>query len=160
MEMKDQIAAPTKTVLVVEDERVMSTVIRSILKNAGYNVLTAADGATALKIARTDKPDLITLDIDLSSAAGNEGWDGFQVIEWLQHLQPERRVPFVIISAGNPAAIKKRAQSLHAFAYLAKPLDRAALLACVAQAIGAPSMPPATGAQATAGIPAPQPKRH
>jgi CheY-like chemotaxis protein len=157
--MKDQTAALSKKVLVVEDEQVMLTVIRSILKNAGYTVLTAQDGATALRVARTEKPDLITLDVDLSTAAAGEAWDGLRVIEWLQHLEPDRRIPFIIISAGNAAAIKKRAQSLHAFAYLPKPLDRATLLGCVAQAIGTPPMAPAVGPQVRAGKPPPQAKR-
>jgi CheY-like chemotaxis protein len=136
--------APTpKKILVVEDERITQTVISLILKGVGYTVFTAKDAATALKIIRTEQPDLMTLDIDLSRDAAGEVWDGFRIVEWLQHHRPNQRVPFIIVSAGNPAVLKKRAESLGAFAYLSKPLNKPALIGFVQEAIGQAPPPPA-----------------
>ena len=145
---KDQSASapvPTvKKILVVEDERITQTVISLILKGVGYTVLTAKDAATALKIIRTEHPDLMTLDIDLSRDAAGEVWDGFRIVEWLHHHRPDDTIPFIIVSAGNPATVKKRAASLGAFAYLSKPIDKQALLGFVREAIGeAPPLPAA-----------------
>ena len=140
-------AAPTPTakkILVVEDERITQTVISLMLKGVGYTVFTAKDAATALKIVRTEQPDLMTLDIDLSRDAAGEVWDGFRIVEWLHHHRPHHTIPFIIVSAGNPAVVKKRAASSGAFAYLSKPIDKQALLGFVREAIGeAPPLPAA-----------------
>jgi CheY-like chemotaxis protein len=137
-------ASRPKKILVVEDERVTRMVISAILTTAGYTVVTAKDAGTALRVIRTDPPDLITLDIDLSLEATDHAWDGFRVVEWLQHLDPHEEVaPFIIISALNPAAIKQRAGTLRAFGYLPKPVYREKLLEIVRQAIGEPPPPSA-----------------
>jgi two-component system, OmpR family, response regulator len=52
-----------KRILVVEDDKVTQKLIADILRSAGYEVTTAHDGASAVKLARELEPDLITLDI-------------------------------------------------------------------------------------------------
>jgi CheY-like chemotaxis protein len=136
-------APAVKKILVVEDERITQTVISLMLKGVGYTVFTAKDAATALKIIRTEQPDLMTLDIDLSRDAAGEVWDGFRIVEWLHHHRPGHTIPFIIVSAGNPAVVKKRAESLGAFAYLSKPIDKQALVGFVQEAIGEAPPPPA-----------------
>src|SRR6266568_4023724 len=88
--------------------------------------------------------------------AAGPTWDGYHVVEWLHHRFPEDPVPFIVISGGDPAAIKTKAQSLGAFGYLPKPVDKQILLDMVKQAIGeAPAPPPPSGS----GAPPPLPPR-
>ena len=58
---------PSKTVLVVDDESKLVEVIESQLKTVGYQVLTAGEGNLALELAKSRKPDIILLDILMSS---------------------------------------------------------------------------------------------
>jgi CheY-like chemotaxis protein len=139
-------AAGPKRIVVVEDERVTQTVISIILKGAGYSVAAARDAAEALSVIRAEIPHLMTLDIDLSRDASGPTWDGYHVVEWLHHRFPDDPVPFIVISGGEQAALQAKAQSLGAFGYLPKPVDKQKLLGLVKQAIGeAPAPPPATG---------------
>ena len=148
-------APKAKKVLVVEDERVTQAIIGLILKGAGYTVLSAKDASTALTVLRTERPDLMTLDVDLSRDAAGEVWDGFRIVEWMQHHRPDEPVPFIIISAGNPAVVQKRAQSLRAFGCLSKPVQKETLLQMVRQAIG-DAPPPAVPASPAPKSPPPK----
>jgi CheY-like chemotaxis protein len=148
-----------RKILVVEDERVTQIIISLVLKNAGYTVFTAKDAAAALKILRVEEPDMMTLDINLSRDSAGEVWDGFRIVEWLQRYRRDKTIPVIIISAGNPEAIKKRAEALSAFGYLAKPVEKLHLLEMVREAIGDPpaSPPPASSPAAPQPPPLPPP---
>ena len=52
-----------KTILVVDDDPMALTLCRDVLGASGYNVFTAADGSTGIKVAAEKKPDLILLDL-------------------------------------------------------------------------------------------------
>jgi CheY-like chemotaxis protein len=145
-----------KRIVVVEDERVTQTVISVILKGAGYSVVAARDAGEALSLIRAEIPHLMTLDIDLSRDASGPTWDGYHVVEWLHHRFPDDPVPFIVISGGEPAVIQAKAQSLGAFGYLPKPVDKQKLLELVKQAIGDA---PAPAAPTGPGSPPPLPPR-
>ena len=68
----------TKTILVVDDEPGIVTVVRDYLDRAGFRVLTAGDGATALRLARAERPSLLVLDLMLP------GMDGLDVTRALR----------------------------------------------------------------------------
>src|SRR5258707_14251419 len=61
-----------RKVLVVDDEPVLVETIAYNLEQAGYEVMTAADGASALEVARRERPDLVILDIMLPEMDGLE----------------------------------------------------------------------------------------
>ncbi len=60
----------SKTVLIVDDEERLRALVRTYLEREGYRVLTAANGREALRLARTEKPDLIILDIMMPEMDG------------------------------------------------------------------------------------------
>jgi CheY-like chemotaxis protein len=124
-----------KKILVVEDDRLTQTLISAILKAAGYEVVTARDASTAVKIAREEDPDLITLDIVLAAESPDDVMDGFKVATWLKRLNPEREVPIIIISGVDPNKIIQGASAVHAYTFLPKPVEKARLLAAVAGAL-------------------------
>ena len=120
-------------ILIVEDDQDsrLGLVIR--LRSAGYEPVIAVDGATAIMIAKKEKPDLIILDLGLP------GGDGFQVLERLKTLAPTSSIPVIILSARDPAANRQRGLNLGAVAFFQKPGDNAELLATIREHIEDPS---------------------
>src|SRR5258708_35979129 len=72
------VARVAKTVLVVDDEPGIVTIVRDYLEKAGFHVLTAGDGETALRLARLERPNLMVLDLMLP------GIDGLDIIRGLR----------------------------------------------------------------------------
>ena len=60
------------SILVVDDDKSIVKVVRGYLEQAGYQVLTASDGETALHMLRRERPDLVILDLMLPD---RNGWD-------------------------------------------------------------------------------------
>lgn len=69
----------TEKILVVEDEETLREMLAFNLRNAGYQVITAGDGAVALDVARAERPDLVILDLMLPEL------DGLTVCRSLRH---------------------------------------------------------------------------
>ena len=67
-----------KTVLIVEDEKNIVDILRFNLERKGYRVLEAYDGEEGLRKARTEKPDLILLDIMLPKMNGIDGCEALR----------------------------------------------------------------------------------
>jgi len=86
-----------RRVLVVDDDDDFRALIRAQLANAGYEVLDARDAASAMHIARTMRPDIITVDLLMP---GLDGWD---FIERLRGEEGLARIPVVVVS-GLPEA--------------------------------------------------------
>jgi two-component system, OmpR family, KDP operon response regulator KdpE len=111
-----------QAILVVDDEAPMRKFVSHNLKADGYQVLTAADGSEALKLASEHPLDLLLLDIGLP------GPDGLAV---LQTVRREMQVPVLMISARGREADRVKALDLGADDYLTKPFGVAELLARV-----------------------------
>ena len=79
-----------KTILVVDDEPKIATLARDYLEHAGFAVLTAADGPTALATIRQRRPDLVVLDLGLP------GLDGLDVT---RELRRDSTIPIVMLTA-------------------------------------------------------------
>ena len=124
-----------KKVLVVEDDLFTQKIIGDILKSAGYQVITARYASATMKLVREQKPDLITLDINLAAETPEDLVDGFTVATWLKRLNPEVEIPIIIVSGTDPNQIVKGAASIKAYTYLPKPVEKAKLLAAVAGAL-------------------------
>jgi CheY-like chemotaxis protein len=128
-----------KRILVVEDNKFVQKLIADTLKAAGYEVLTASDSATALKLAREQDPDLVTLDIGLGNDSPDDSWDGFNVAGWLRRIHEGKPKPILIVISGSrqPDKIFKRAPELGIYTCLTKPVDKKQLLETVAEALKA-----------------------
>ena len=112
--------APMATILVVDDDRKITDMLRRTLAYEGYRVLTAADGPEALAIARAQRPDLIVLDRLMP------GLDGLEVA---RRLRAGDATPILMLTARD--AIEDRVEGLDSGAddYLVKPFAPAELLA-------------------------------
>jgi PAS domain S-box-containing protein len=137
-----------RRVLIVDDDDDFREVMRRQLAHAGYVVLDARDGASALHVARTSKPDVITVDLMMP------GLDGWTFIEKLRQEEGLARIPIVVVSGAADASVAGRlpadvvtggdqsgtelqALRLGANVYLTKPIDASALTEQVTRLLGA-----------------------
>lgn len=80
-------------ILAVDDSPTILEMIKSILLSGGYDVVTATDGAEALNTAKTEKPDLILLDVMLPKL------DGYRVCRLLKFDQNYKHIPIIMLTA-------------------------------------------------------------
>jgi CheY-like chemotaxis protein len=128
-----------KKILVVEDDRLTRTIICEILTRAGYNVGSAGDAPSAVRIASQEKLDLITLDIILGADSPTDSMDGLQIAAWLKRLNHDRRIPMIIISSIDPQRHAAAIAAAPPHVFLPKPIDKHTLLATVADVLTRPS---------------------
>jgi len=111
-----------KTILVVDDELKITRLLRDYLQQAGFRVVTASDGPGALASARTERPDLIVLDLGLP------GLDGLDVT---RTLRKSSDVPIIMLTARAEEADRIVGLELGADDYLVKPFSPKELVARV-----------------------------
>jgi two-component system alkaline phosphatase synthesis response regulator PhoP len=104
-------------ILVVDDEEHILELIRFNLEKEGYQVVTATDGNTAVEIARSQRPDLILLDVMLPEQ------DGLAVCRILQQEAATRRIPVIMISARGDELDKVLGLEMGADDYVTKPFS-------------------------------------
>ncbi len=109
-------------ILVVDDEPEAVELVEFNLKQAGYVVTTAADGAEALKKARSQIPDLIVLDVMLPEM------DGFEICKTLRLDPATVRVPILMLTAKAAEIDRVLGLELGADDYLTKPFSPRELL--------------------------------
>ncbi|HEX7469378.1 MAG TPA: response regulator transcription factor [Verrucomicrobiae bacterium] len=104
-------------ILVVDDEPEAVELVEFNLKQAGYAVSTAADGAEALKKARAQTPDLIVLDVMLPEM------DGFEICKTLRLDAATAKVPIIMLTAKAAEIDRVLGLELGADDYLTKPFS-------------------------------------
>lgn len=111
-------------VLVVDDVELNRKVLSHSLRGHGYrNVMVACDGAEALALTRTHKPDLVVLDIMMP------GMDGFTYIENIRREAEYNGMPILVQTVLTDVDKKVRAFQLGATDYICKPIDPGELCA-------------------------------
>jgi CheY-like chemotaxis protein len=119
-----------KRVLVVDDEPAIRQLVGDALREAGYRVDLAANGAAALRLMRRRLPHAIVLDLMMPQL------DGSGFVE-LMRLNPRfAAVPLVLASAADDAS--QAAERLGARAWLTKPFEIDVLLQTIAELVGTP----------------------
>jgi two-component system, OmpR family, alkaline phosphatase synthesis response regulator PhoP len=113
----------SRTILVVDDEPGIVTVVRDYLDRAGYRVLTAGDGVTALRLARAERPSLLVLDLMLP------GLDGLDVTRALRRDPVTAQLPIIMLTARVEEADRLIGLELGADDYLTKPFSPRELVA-------------------------------
>jgi DNA-binding response OmpR family regulator len=111
-----------KTVLVVDDEPRIVQLARDYLEHAGFAVLTAGDGRSAIHAFRTRRPDLVVLDLGLP------GLDGLDVT---RAIRSEGQTPVVMLTARDDELDKVLGLELGADDYITKPFSPRELVARV-----------------------------
>ncbi len=104
-------------VLVVDDEAPIRLLCRVNLEAENMHVLEAADGESGLEIARTEKPDVVLLDVMLP------GMDGWQVAERLVEDEATSQIPLVFLTARAELRDRARGLELGGVDYITKPFN-------------------------------------
>ncbi len=120
-----------KKILVVDDDAVVLRSLSIKLKANGFDVLIAKEGGEAIRTVRTERPDLILLDISFPVNVNTVSWDGFLIMEWLKRLEEADQVPIIVISSGNSEKNKLRAKEAGAAAFFHKPICHDELFAYI-----------------------------
>jgi len=107
-----------QTILVVEDEPQIVDVVRDYLAQAGFRVLVARDGQTALSLARHEHPDLLILDLMLPG-----GMDGLDVCRRMRQDQGLAETPIIMLTARSEEADRLIGLELGADDYVTKPFS-------------------------------------
>ena len=111
-----------RTVLVVDDEPEIVRLVRDYLERAGFAVAVAADGPSALRAARSARPDIVVLDLGLP------GMDGLDVA---RELRRDGEVPIIMLTARTEEADRVAGLELGADDYVSKPFSPRELVARV-----------------------------
>lgn len=117
-------------ILVVDDNPVNRKLLASIVRKAGYEVVTATGGEECLVLARKYPFDLILLDIIMP------GIDGFAVCKSLQHDPRTINVPIIMVSSLDISETKIQCFDLGAVDYITKPFHKGEVLARIRSQLG------------------------
>jgi DNA-binding response OmpR family regulator len=115
-------------ILIVDDHPTMREAIRLVLADEGFTVDEAADGARALDLVASDRPDLVLLDLNIPGISGPD------LLETLKASRVTSGIPVVVVTAedeeGRRAAMQAGAED-----YLTKPFSPRALVRMVEQVL-------------------------
>jgi CheY-like chemotaxis protein len=119
-----------KRILVVEDQELNLDLLVQLLEDR-YEVVTAADGASGIAMARRVQPDAILMDLSLPVV------DGWEAIRQLKASTQLKHIPIIALTAHAMAGDEQRARDCGCDDYLSKPVDEAVLFAILERHVGA-----------------------
>jgi CheY-like chemotaxis protein len=123
------------TVLIVEDEFAIADLLEMALTDAGYRVLTAANGRQGLRrLAEGPHPDLIISDYMMPVL------DGAGMFQAMREIESQRDIPCIVMSSVPEANVRERIDGYAAFVH--KPFQIAAVVQLVATILRTPGLAP------------------
>jgi two-component system cell cycle response regulator DivK len=117
----------TRTILVVEDQEDNRQILRDLLGSAGFQMVEAHDGEQALAMARSQRPDLILMDIQLPIL------DGYEATRAIKRDPELKHIPVIAVTSYALSGDEARAREAGCDAYVAKPYSTRHLLAKIGQ---------------------------
>jgi two-component system chemotaxis response regulator CheY len=115
----------SKTILTIDDSRMMREMLLMVLQGAGFNVVQADDGVSGLEALETSSPDVIITDINMPRL------DGYGVIEGVRRDPRHRATPILVLSTESSPEKKQRARTAGATGWIVKPFQSDSLLEVV-----------------------------
>ena len=119
-----------KTVLIVEDNELNMKLFHDLLEAHGYSTLQTRTGIEALNLARTHRPDLILMDIQLPEVSGLE------VTKWIKEDDELSMIPVIAVTAFAMKGDEERIRQGGCEAYISKPISVAKFLETVRSYLG------------------------
>ena len=119
-----------RRILVIDDDKMIHTVIRAALGKHGYQVLSAFDSVQAAGMARTIQPALIVLDITMP------GGGGFEAFRRLQMLSTTSQIPILVYTSLPYDEVVQRIPESESVAHLPKPSSPEVILATIQRMLG------------------------
>jgi len=126
MQSQDQ----TETVLLVEDTEDNRFMMRRLLEMSGYHVIEATNGEEAVRLAESERPDLILMDLSLPVI------DGLAATRAIRKLAGCKDTPIVAVSAHDTSDFQGEALAAGCNSYITKPIDFSQLEILIARLLG------------------------
>ena len=120
-------ATMKKTILVVEDQEDNRQILRDLLASAGFRMIEAHDGEQALTVARSERPNLILMDIQLPIL------DGYEATRSIKRDPELKHIPVIAVTSYALSGDEERARAAGCDGYVAKPYSPRHLLAKIGQ---------------------------
>lgn len=121
---------PTKQVLVIDDEPDTANLIKEHISSEGYKPIVAYNGPDGVALAKTQKPDLIILDLYMPEM------DGFAVMKVLKQDKQTEHIPIVILTGHDTKGYREKCLMLGATEYMTKPFTEEDLITEIRKQIG------------------------
>jgi two-component system cell cycle response regulator DivK len=125
-------ATMSKTILVVEDQEDNRQILRDLLGSAGFRMIEAHDGEQALTVARSERPNLILMDIQLPIL------DGYEATRSIKRDPELKHIPVIAVTSYALSGDEERAREAGCDGYVAKPYSTRHLLAKIGQFLEQP----------------------
>ena len=120
----------TKRILVVEDQEDLRGLLRDLFTRSGYVVIEATDGATGVASAKSDRPDIILMDIQMPII------DGYEATRRIKADPALARIPVVAVSSFAMKGDEEKARAAGCDQYVTKPYSPMQLLRMVRGYLG------------------------
>lgn len=135
--VKSTFSRKVPRILLVDDDLFLHSLISTVFSIVGYEVITAASGEEGVRRVRTDKPDLVLMDVMMP------GIDGFEAARRIRRLPEGRQLPIIFLSALDSVDAKITGLRIGGDDYVTKPVQTGELMARVEVHLRA--APPITG---------------
>ena len=113
----------SRRILVIEDQEDNRRIVRDLLMATGYELLEATTGEEGLRLAETERPDLILMDIQLP------GLDGYEVTRRLKETPSLKHIPIIAVTSYALSGDDRKAFAAGCDGYVTKPFSPRLLLA-------------------------------
>ena len=120
----------TKTVLIVEDNELNMKLFHDLLEAHGINTIETKDGNEVLELARTHKPDLILMDIQLPEVSG------LDVTKWLKDDPELKSIPVIAVTAFAMKGDEQKIREGGCEDYISKPISVTRFLEVIENYLG------------------------
>ncbi len=115
----------TKRILIVEDQEDNRMILRDVLSTAGYHLIEALNGEDGVKLAQSERPDLILMDIQLPVM------DGYEATRRIRQVAALKSIPIIAVTSYALSGDEEKARAAGCDGYVAKPFSPRELLARV-----------------------------
>jgi two-component system cell cycle response regulator DivK len=115
----------TKRILIIEDQEDNRAIMRDLLNTAGYRLIEAVDGEEGVKLAQSERPDLILMDVQLPIL------DGYEATRRIRASVELKSIPIIAVTSYALSGDEAKARAAGCDSYVAKPFSPRELLAKV-----------------------------
>jgi len=136
MDVEEQAAASRKTILYIDDDRLLLTLCCDVLEEHGYRTIIATDGPSGIEAAKAARPDLILLDVMMP------GMDGYEVCQRLRAVSPLRETPIILLTAIQDLRLDTKGKEAGATLTMRKDFGSTGIVSILEQMLSRKGSPP------------------
>jgi len=136
MDIEEQAAASRKTILYIDDDRLLLTLCCDVLEAHGYRTIIATDGPSGIEAAKAARPDLILLDVMMP------GMDGYEVCRRLRAEPALQETPIIVLTAIQDLRLDTQGKEAGATLTMRKDFGSTGIVSTLAELLHRTASPP------------------